>query len=149
MASWYAEMPEYARPVPPDSLVPSAKKKDEEAKDKVAGPSKPKFTIEEHFKSNACVVCGKSAASQGISQLCFSTCQGSFHGRCSCDIVNRDMSILRGAAREYDLRPRVDASGRPEAAWRRAEDLRVVFGGATSGRDQMHLVGLWVDVRAA
>ncbi|KAG8995718.1 DNA polymerase zeta [Tulasnella sp. JGI-2019a] len=68
VGGWYAEMPKFARPVVPDSLVPQRKEANTE---KGVGPSKPKFTIEEHFKSIACVICGKaSSGSQAICNIC-------------------------------------------------------------------------------
>ncbi|KAG8872386.1 DNA polymerase zeta [Tulasnella sp. 331] len=57
VGGWYAEMPKFARPVVPDSLVSHGK---DDQQEKKTGPSKPKFTIEEHFKRSACVVCGKN-----------------------------------------------------------------------------------------
>jgi len=69
VAGWYAEMPKFARPVVPDSLVPARREDDAKG---AGGPSKPKFTIEEHFKSNACVVCGKTTTSQAICPVCMS-----------------------------------------------------------------------------
>lgn len=60
VGGWYAEMPKFARPVVPDSLVPYG---NDDRHERKSGPSKPKFTIEEHFKSSACVVCGKSSSS--------------------------------------------------------------------------------------
>ncbi|KAG8909888.1 DNA polymerase zeta, partial [Tulasnella sp. 408] len=57
VASWYAEMPKVARPFMPEFLAPERR-----IADARAGPSKPKFTIDEHFKSASCVVCGKPSA---------------------------------------------------------------------------------------
>lgn len=57
VASWYAEMPKVARPFMPEFLAPERR-----IADAKAGPSKPKFTIDEHFKSASCVVCGKATA---------------------------------------------------------------------------------------
>lgn len=58
VASWYAEMPKVARPTA--DLVPTAKGGDEVA----AAGNKRKFTIDEHFKMQSCIVCGRNA-SQG------------------------------------------------------------------------------------
>ncbi|KIO33534.1 hypothetical protein M407DRAFT_65394, partial [Tulasnella calospora MUT 4182] len=56
VALWYAEMPKVARPLMPEFLAPERR-----IADAKAGPSKPKFTIDEHFKSASCIVCGKAS----------------------------------------------------------------------------------------
>ncbi|KAG8906210.1 DNA polymerase zeta [Tulasnella sp. 403] len=61
VASWYAEMPKVARPVMPGSLVPN--------KGETSGTSKPKFTIDEHFKSSLCIVCGKNTPQGNVADL--------------------------------------------------------------------------------
>lgn len=58
VASWYAEMPKVARPTMDLAVVTKGGEE--------AALAKRKFTIDEHFKTQVCVVCGKNA-SQGES----------------------------------------------------------------------------------